>query len=104
MAVIKYQFKKELLDTFIKYKFKGVELFIPKQYDEYLSVYYSNWKVKQSYNSYARSVYTYFVDRYKHHNKYSTYENDKFLFLNEVSPSSFKLNLCNVFLSMWSKK
>ena len=66
-AVMQYRFRSDAVDNLDTLAFKGVKIIIPKIFDEYLSVYYRDWRVKQSHKQYFDEVYVNSVDMYSHH-------------------------------------
>ena len=98
LAVLRYEFDKILIDDLSKYFFYGVELNIPKYYDRYLSVYYSNWKVRENLETYAKSTYLQPVNEYIHHNNKAFYKHDEFLYIYHVYPSTIKNYLTNIII------
>jgi phosphorylcholine metabolism protein LicD len=98
LAVLRYEFDKILIDSLSKCIFSGVELNIPKHYDKYLSVYYSNWKVRESLQEYTESTYVQPVNDYMHHNNKAYYKHDEFLYIYQVAPSTIKNYFTNVII------
>jgi hypothetical protein len=97
-AVLRYKFDKILIDELSKCIFFGVELNIPKNYDKYLSVYYSNWRVRESLQRYAKITYVQPVNDYIHHNNKAYYKHDEFLYIYQVAPSTIKNYFTNIII------
>ena len=93
LAVLRYEFDKDLIDNLLPINFFGVRLMIPKNCDRYLSVYYPNWRVREKLRIYARKNFSQSVCEYKHHNSSAFYKEDEFLYFFSVSPSTIELGI-----------
>jgi len=83
MAIIRYEFDKEMVENLVKYSFCGVKFNIPSSHSDYLSVYYKDWEVRQKSKEYYHQVYSEEVSEYRHHNSAASYVRDEFLFLDD---------------------
>jgi phosphorylcholine metabolism protein LicD len=93
LAVLRYEFDNDLLEDLSSIDFFGVFLRIPKDYDRYLSVYYSDWRVRENLKSYAKKNFGRSVWEYEHHNSSARYKEDEFLYFFSVSPSTIKTSI-----------
>lgn len=92
-AVIRYEFDNELINNLVPINFFGVRLIIPKNYDSYLSVYYSNWRFREKLRTYTQKNFSQSVYEYKHHNSSAFYKKDEFLYCFNVAPSTIKSSI-----------
>ena len=90
LAVLRYEFDNDLINNLVPINFFGVRLMIPKNYDSYLSVYYSDWRVREKLSTYSQKNFSQSVCEYKHHNSSAFYKEDEFLNFFNVAPSSIK--------------
>ena len=100
-AILRYKFSKEVIETIEKYKFRDIEVYIPKEYDKYFQVYYENWKEKEKKDKYIKRYFKLEVDKYRHHNNSAYYLKDKFLYFNLVNKSSIGLNIIDYVKYIW---
>ncbi len=90
LAVLRYEFDNDLINNLVLINFFGVRLMIPKNYDSYLSVYYSDWRVREKLRTYSQKNFSQSVCEYKHHNSNAFYKEDEFLYFCNVAPSTIK--------------
>ena len=90
LAVIRYEFDNDLINNLVHINFFGVRLMIPKNYDSYLSVPYSNWRVREKLSIYSQKNFGQSVCEYKHHNSSAFYKEDEFLYFFNVAPSTIR--------------
>ena len=57
-----YMFEKYITDR-IMYDFKGVSLFVPKDYDECLSLQYGDWHTPVQYANYTQNFFQQYISR-----------------------------------------
>ncbi|MEK9572161.1 MAG: LicD family protein [Paracoccaceae bacterium] len=96
LAVVRYEFDYDLVNNIVPIHFCGVRLMIPEDYDKYLTVYYSNWKVREKLSVYTHKNFSQSVERYEHHNSSAFYKKDEFLYFSNVAPSTIKLGVGDV--------
>ena len=89
-AVLRYEFDNDLINNLVPINFFGVRLMIPKNYDSCLSVYYSDWRVREKLSTYSQKNFSQSVCEYKHHNSSAFYKEDEFLYFFNVAPSTIK--------------
>jgi len=90
LAVLRYEFDNDLIDNLVPINFFNVPLMIPKNYDNYLSVYYSDWRVREKLRIYSQKNFSQSVCEYKHHNSSAFYKDDEFLYFFNVAPSTIR--------------
>ena len=93
LAVLRYEFDNNLIEDLLPIDFFGVTLRIPKDYDRYLSVYYSDWRVRENLKTYSKKNFSNSVWEYEHHNSSAYYKEDEFLYFCSVSQSTIRVSI-----------
>lgn len=102
-AILRYEFQSAIINELTTFKFKNIDIKVPKDYDTYFLVYYSNWKVKTKKTAYLKSYFSQSVDKYTHHNKSAYYLKDKYLYFTQVNKSTIRLTFKDIITSLLKK-
>lgn len=90
-AIVRHEFNASIIENLIKHTFNGIELNIPKDYDNYFSTYYENWKVKLAKQDFTTKIFCP-VEDYQHHNNSTYYCPKVYLYFHKVSPTTITIS------------
>lgn len=102
-AIVRHEFDANIIENQTKHNFNNIELNIPKDYDNYFSTYYENWKVKLAKKDFITKIFCP-VEDYKHHNSKTYYCPEVYLYHHSVSKSTIKLGRIEKLIYSISKK
>lgn len=103
-ATIRFEFDANIVEDLIQYTFKGIKLNIPRDYDNYFSIYYKNWKSRVEKQDYLTGYFSCSIENYQHHNDNAYYQAGVYQYFHQVSSSTIKIGYIDKLIYQISHK